>query len=135
MTYGDGVSDVDINTLVAFHKSHGKIATVTGISPTSRFGELKFEGDQVQAFYEKPKDGGKSLINGGFFIFNREVFDFLTPDDDCDLEIGPLEEIAQKGELMVYKHSGFWACMDTLRDMEYLNKLWAEGKAEWKIWD
>jgi glucose-1-phosphate cytidylyltransferase len=134
MTYGDGIADVDIDALLAFHHSHGKIATVTAINPTSRFGEMKTDGDRVISFREKPQDG-ESLINGGFFVFNRPVFDYLTPSDSCDLEIGPLENIAREGQLMVYKHRGFWACMDTLRDMEYLNKIWVSGQARWKIWE
>jgi len=133
MTYGDGVADVDINALLSFHKAHGKLATLTGINPASRFGELKINGNRVEAFNEKPKNGD-GFVNGGFFVLNRGVFDYLSEDDSCDFEIGPLEEIARQGELMVYKHHGFWACMDTLRDMEYLNKLWSEGKAEWKVW-
>ena len=134
LTYGDGIANVDIEDLLGFHQSHGKLATVIGINPASRFGELKMKGDQVESFSEKPKNG-KGLINGGFFVFNRGIFDYLSADDDCDLEIGALEEIAKDGELMVYKHAGFWACMDTLRDMEYLNKLWSESHAEWKVWD
>jgi len=133
MTYGDGIADVNIGELLAFHKSHGKMATVTGINPASRFGELKIDGDRVEAFSEKPQDGD-SLINGGFFVFNRKILDYLSTDDLCDLEIGPLEQIAKEGQLMVYKHRGFWACMDTLRDMEYLNKIWNDGTAKWKIW-
>jgi len=134
LTYGDGVADVDINALLAFHNKHGKLATVTGINPASRFGELKIKGNQVESFSEKPKDSG-GLINGGFFVFNRGIFDYLSEDENCDLEIGPLEKIATEGQLMVYKHRGSWTCMDTIRDMEYLNKLWAEGKAEWKVWE
>lgn len=134
MTYGDGITDVDINALLAFHKSHGKMATVTGINPTARFGELKIDGDHVKTFSEKPRNGD-SFINGGFFVFNRQILDYLTTDDSCDLEIGPLEQIAREGQLMVYKHRGFWACMDTLRDMEYLNKIWNDGNAKWKIWE
>lgn len=133
MTYGDGVADVNINELLAFHKSHGKMATVTGINPASRFGELKIDGDRVEAFSEKPQ-GGDGLINGGFFVFSRKILGYLSTDDLCDLEIGPLEQIAKEGQLKVYKHRGFWACMDTLRDMEYLNKIWNNGKAKWKIW-
>ena len=133
MTYGDGIADVDINELMAFHEAHGKMATVTGINPASRFGELKTDGDRVEVFSEKPHNGD-GLINGGFFVFNREIMNYLTADDSCDLEIGPLEQIAREGQLMVYKHRGFWACMDTLRDMEYLNKIWNDGKAKWKIW-
>ena len=134
LTYGDGVADVDINALLAFHNKHGKLATVTGINPASHFGELKIKGDQVESFSEKPRDGD-GLVNGGFFVFNRAVFDYISEDDSCDLEIGPLEEIARQGELMVYKHRGFWACMDTLRDMDYLNRLWSEGRPEWKVWE
>lgn len=132
-TYGDGVADIDINALLAFHKNHKRLATVTGLSRTSRFGELKLAGDQVVSFCEKPQDDG-GLINGGFFVFNRKIFDYLSTDNDCDLEYGPLEKIAQEGQLMVYRHKGFWACMDTLRDVEYLNKLWEENQAAWKIW-
>lgn len=134
MTYGDGVADVDIRDLLEFHQGHGKLATVTGINPASRFGELKIKGNQVESFSEKPQNGA-GLINGGFFVFNRGIFDYLSNNDSCDLEVGALEQIAREGQLMVYKHRGFWACMDTIRDMEYLNKLWAEGKAFWKVWE
>ena len=133
LTYGDGVTNMDINALLDFHKSHGKLATVTGINPASRFGELKIDGDRVESFNEKPHDGN-TLINGGFFVFNRAILDYLTDRDSCDLEMGPLEKISQEGQLMVYRHHGFWACMDTLRDMEYLNRLWDENRAGWKIW-
>lgn len=133
VTYGDGVANIDIKALLGFHQKHGKLATVTGINPASRFGELKINGDHVDSFSEKPENGS-GLVNGGFFVFNRELFDFLTDDDHCDLEIGILENLAQQGQLMVYKHKGFWACMDTLRDVEYLNNLWSENKADWKIW-
>ncbi len=133
MTYGDGIADVDIGKLLAFHQAHGKMATVTGINIASRFGELKIDGDSVETFSEKPQDG-KGFINGGFFVFSRKILDYLTADDLCDLEVGPLEQIAGEGQLMVYKHKGFWACMDTLRDMEYLNKIWNDGRARWKIW-
>jgi len=134
LTYGDGVADVDINALLAFHNKHGKLATVTGINPASRFGELKIKGNQVESFSEKPRDGD-GLINGGFFVFNKGIFDYLSGDENCDLEIGPLEKITSEGQLMVYKHIGTWACMDTIRDMEYLNKLWREGQAAWKVWE
>ncbi|MBU4220123.1 MAG: glucose-1-phosphate cytidylyltransferase [Euryarchaeota archaeon] len=133
MTYGDGLANIDINALLDFHHSHGKLATVSGINPASRFGELKIEGNRVESFNEKPETGS-GHINGGFFVFNKGIFDYLSADDNCDLEIGPLEEIAREGQLMVYKHTGSWACMDTLRDMDYLNKLWNENKAFWKIW-
>ena len=133
VTYGDGVANVDIKSLLAFHQKHGKLATVTGINPAARFGELKVNGSQVEHFREKPKDGD-GLVNGGFFVFNREIFDYLSADDLCDLEEGPLEKIAQEEKLMVYEHTGFWACMDTLRDMDYLNELWQQNKAAWKVW-
>ncbi len=133
MTYGDGLADVDIKALLAFHKAHGKLATVTGINPASRFGEFKIDGEKVISFTEKPRNGD-DFINGGFFVFDRPIFDYLSTDDYCDLEVGPLEQIAKEGQLMVYKHRGFWACMDTLRDMEYLNSLWDNDHAKWRIW-
>ncbi len=133
VTYGDGVADIDIKKLVEFHKSHGKIATLTGVKPLSRFGELQVEGERVKEFTEKPQSS-EGLINGGFFVFRKEIFNYLEDKDDCDLEYGALEELAKEGQLIVYRHDGFWACMDTYRDMEYLNKLWAQGKAEWKVW-
>jgi len=133
MTYGDGVANIDLDALLRFHKSHGRIATLTGINPASRFGELKINGDRIESFHEKP-EGGDRLINGGYFVFNRKVFDYITEDPGCDLEIGALERIANEGQLMVYRHRGFWACMDTLRDMDYLNKLWRANEAQWKVW-
>ena len=133
MTYGDGLADINIQELLAFHKNHGKIATVTGVNPVSAFGKLKIDGNSVCSFCEKPKENS-NFVNGGFFVFNNGVFDYFSLDDNCDLEIGPLEKIANDNQLMVYKHKGFWACMDTLRDVEYLNKLWNENISEWKIW-
>ena len=133
VTYGDGVANIDIGALLAYHLSHGKTATVTGVNPAARFGELKVKGNQVIKFYEK-KDIGTERISGGFFVFNRRLFDYLNYEDGCDLEFGPLERLAEEGQLMVYKHKGFWACMDTLRDVDYLNGLWKQNKAEWKIW-
>lgn len=133
MSYGDGVSDVNIDELLDFHKSHGKMATVTGINSSSQFGELKIEGNNVTSFKEKPQNK-ENYINGGYFVFNRSIFDYLTKDDSCDLETDALGRIARDGQLMVYKHKGFWACMDTLRDMDYLNKLWDNDQAKWKIW-
>jgi glucose-1-phosphate cytidylyltransferase len=132
-TYGDGLSNLNINDLVHFHLCHGKMVTVTGINPTSRFGELKTKGERVVKFIEK-EEFGKTFANGGFFVFNKQIFGYLSDDDRCDLEIGPLEMIASEGQLMVYKHKGFWACMDTLRDTDYLNRLWNERKAPWKKW-
>jgi len=144
MTYGDGVADIDLNALLAFHKSHGKMVTVSGVTPASQFGELRVEGDRVACFHEKPKGPGSDtsgplglpgkLINGGYMAINRAIFERLSEDDACDLEYGPFERLAEEGQLMVYRHPGFWACMDTLRDTEYLNKLWETGQAGWKVW-
>jgi len=133
VTYGDGLADVDLQKVIAFHKKHGKIATITGVSIASRFGELKIDGDRVMRFSEKP-DNAPGFINGGFMIFKRHILERLTEDEQCDLEYGPFEELAKEGQLMVYKHPGSWACMDTLRDMDYLNDLWNKGKAFWKVW-
>jgi len=133
MTYGDGVANIDINALLGFHIKHGKIATITGINPASRFGELKIRKDKVESLVEKPEENN-SLVNGGFFVFNKNIFKYLCEDDNCDLEIGALEKLAKDDQLMVYRHHGFWVCMDTIRDTEYLNKLWDENKAAWKIW-
>ncbi len=134
VTYGDGVADIDIEKLLKFHQSHGKIATITGVHPKFlRFGELDIREDQVTRFSEKPKYAG-NYVNGGFFVFNRNIFDYLEDRDDCDLELGILDLISQQGELMVYKHDGFWACMDTIRDTEHLNSLWNSKQAEWKVW-
>jgi glucose-1-phosphate cytidylyltransferase len=133
VTYGDGVADINLDHLLAFHRAHGKMATVTGVSPASQFGELHISGNQVRHFREKPSVSDH-FISGGFYVFNREFFSRLTPDISCDLEIGPLENLAAEEELMVYKHPGKWACMDTIRDVEYLNRLWDADKAFWKIW-
>ena len=105
---------------------------MTGATVASQFGELSIRENDVTSFTEKPKSS--SFINSGFFVFNKEIFNYLTNDDKYDLEYGTLEKLSQEGQIKVYKHKGFWACMDTFRDMEYLNKLWNEGKAEWKIW-
>ncbi len=133
VTYGDGVGNIDIKKLFDFHKSHGKIATVTGVRPPSLFGELQVKDNKAIIFAEKPQTS-TGLISGGFFVFNRKFFEYLTNDDNCDFEKGPLEKIASKGELMVYTHDGAWACMDTYRDVEYLNKLWQTNEAFWKVW-
>ncbi len=134
MTYGDGVADIDINALIDFHHAHGKIATVTGISPISQFGELKIEGDKVTSFQEKPKDARSGFVSGGYFVFQRKIFEYLSADEHCDLEYGAIEQLAHEGQLMVYRHKKFWACMDTIRDTERLNALWDSGRAEWKVW-
>jgi glucose-1-phosphate cytidylyltransferase len=134
LTYGDGVANIDIKGLMDFHLSHGKLATVTGVRPPSRFGELITKGDRVIEFGEKPQVGS-SMINGGFFVFNKGVFSYLSEDDQCILEKEPLEKLAEDGELMVCKHTGFWQCMDTLRDMNLLNEYWESGNVPWKIWE
>ena len=129
LTYGDGLSDVNIRDLVDFHKSHGKIATVTTVPPISRFGVLDLDRDsRVHAFNEKPKTDGS--ISAGYFVLNREVFDYLG-GDECIFEREPLERLAQDGQLMAYRHDGFWACMDTYKDNLRLNELWDSGQAPW----
>ena len=129
MTYGDGVSDIDISALLDYHRKMGKIATVTGVHPMTRFGELEIEDGLVKEFREKPqvKTG---LINGGFFVFQKEVFNYLSRDGSLERE--PLERLARDGELAIFRHAGFWHCMDTYRDMEQLNEIWATGDAPWK---
>lgn len=134
LTYGDGVADVNIKKLVNFHKSHGKIGTMTGVHPSSRFGEFALAGNQVLEFNEKPQTK-EGLINGGFFVFNKEFFDYLHEGDDCILEKSPLVDLAADGELMVYPHEGFWQCVDTYRELEVLNELWEQGKTPWKVWE
>jgi glucose-1-phosphate cytidylyltransferase len=134
LTYGDGVSNVDIKALIEFHKAHGKIATVTAVSPPSRFGALVIEeSNAVSKFTEKPVNTD-TYINGGFFVFEPAIFDYIDINEECVLERGPLERLAQTGELMAFYHKGFWQCMDTIRDVNYLNDLWSENKAPWKIW-
>jgi len=134
VTYGDGVADINIDDLLRFHKSHGKIATITGVRPKFlRFGELDVQKDQVVRFDEKPKYSG-NYINGGFFVFNRRIFDYLEDKDNCDLETEALNQISKQGQLMVYKHNKFWSCMDTIREVEYLNNLWNNNQAAWKMW-
>lgn len=130
-TYGDGVSDVDVGRLVAFHRAHGKLATVTAVRPPARFGSLEIDGSQVKAFAEKPQVG-EGWINGGFFVFEPGVFDYIDGDSTI-LERDPLERIARDGQLMAYQHAGFWHPMDTLRDKELLERLWASGNAPWKV--
>ena len=133
LTYGDGVADVNISQLLEYHRSHGKILTLTGVRPPSRFGELLISDGRVLSFEEKPQISS-GMINGGFMVFNKKLLSYLTPDKDCDFEFGVLEELAKKGEIMVYEHHGFWECVDTERDLKHLNKLWQENKAAWKLW-
>lgn len=133
LTYGDGVSDVDLNALVAFHRQHGRIGTVTGVRPPSRFGELITSDRRVAEFSEKPLVTA-GHINGGFFVFQRRFFDYVSTDDACVLEKAPLERLASDGQLMMFPHDGFWQCMDTFRDMQLLQSLWDGGEAPWKKW-
>jgi glucose-1-phosphate cytidylyltransferase len=133
LTYGDGVAAIDIKKLVEFHLSHGRIATITGVRPLSRFGEFIMEGNRVVEFEEKPQVR-KGMINGGFFVFNQEVFSYLKEDKQCTLEREPLERLAKDGQLMVYHHTDFWQCMDTLRDVNLLNEYWESGNPPWKVW-
>jgi glucose-1-phosphate cytidylyltransferase len=133
LTWGDGVADIDIADLLAFHKSHGKLATLTAVRPPARFGHLEFEGDMVQQFTEKPQTA-EGWINGAFFVMEPGIFDYIE-DDMTHFEHGPLEKLAADGQLMAYKHESFWQCMDTLRDKVLLDTLWQTGDAPWKIWD
>ena len=131
-TYGDGVSDVDINRLISFHKEKKSLATLTTIHPPERFGVLNLSGDYVTEFHEKHR-GESSWINGGFFVFEPKIFDYLH-DDLTVLEKTPLETLAKEQQLTAFKHNGFWHPMDTLRDKNHLEKLWASGNTPWKIW-
>jgi len=132
-TYGDSLGDVDIRSLVEFHRSHGKLATVTAVRPPARFGELVLDGDRVSQFSEKPQTG-EGWINGGFFVFEQGIFDYLTGEQSV-LEREPLERLAAEGQLMVFRHTGFWQPMDTLREKLYLDSLWNNGRAPWKVWE
>lgn len=134
LTYGDGLSDINITELIKFHKSHGKIATITGVLPPSRFGELLTEKNFVKSFNEKPQVNSAGMINGGYFVFSRKFFDYLSGSDDCILERQPLEDLVRDRQLCVYEHKGFWQCMDTYRDFELLNNIWKDSKAPWKVW-
>ena len=131
LTYGDGVADIDIDALVNFHNSHGKMVTMTAVRPAARFGELEIDNDQITSFKEKPQLD-KGWINGGFFVINPEFFNYIDGDNTL-LEREPLEKVATSGELMAYKHFGFWQCMDNKRDQENLEDLWANNKAPWKV--
>ncbi|HOZ84628.1 MAG TPA: glucose-1-phosphate cytidylyltransferase [Niabella sp.] len=130
LTYGDGVSDVNLHDLLAFHQNHGKLATLTAVHPPSRFGEIDIDGTLVTSFDEKPQME-TGYINGGFFVFKRALFDHLSANPDCDLEFGPLNDIAQKKELHAFRHDGFWQCMDNVREKNYLTRLVEQGKAPW----
>ena len=135
LTYGDGVADVDISAVVASHKESKKFATLTSIQPNGRFGSLEIEDDgKVLSFQEKPKGEG-GWINGGFFVLQPEIFDYIPDREDAIWEQEPLKQLASEGQLNAYMHHGFWHCMDTLKDKDELNKMWAENKAPWKVWE
>ena len=133
MTYGDGVSDVNLNNLILFHKKNQLIGTLTAIHPPERFGVLDLSGNYVTAFHEKHR-GGESWINGGFFVFEKEIFDYIKNGDSTTLERDPFETLAKEKKLTAFKHEGFWHPMDTLRDKRYLEKLWISDDALWKKW-
>ncbi|MDR1291692.1 MAG: glucose-1-phosphate cytidylyltransferase, partial [Planctomycetaceae bacterium] len=136
VTYGDGLANVDLNALLEFHKSHGKIATVTAVRPPARYGVISFDNNNenptVTSFNEKPQTS-EGWINGGFFVFNEGIFDYIKNDDDA-LEYDGLQKIAEAGELMAFRHNNYWQCMDTLRDQLDLENRWNNKKAPWKIW-
>ena len=135
LTYGDGVADVDISAVVASHQESKKLATLTSIQPNGRFGSLEIEDDgTVLSFQEKPKGEG-GWINGGFFVLQPEIFNYIPDREDAIWEQEPLKQLASEGQLNAYMHHGFWHCMDTLKDKDELNKMWAENKAPWKVWE
>jgi len=133
LTWGDGVSDVNLEKLIAFHRTHGKLATVTAVRPPARYGHMQFDGDQVTAFEEKPQTA-EGWINGAFFVLEPEVFDYIE-GDSVMFEHAPLENLARDGQLMAYRHDGFWAAMDTLRDKHVLQKIWDSGQRPWAHWE
>jgi glucose-1-phosphate cytidylyltransferase len=132
LTWGDGVSDIDLHKLLAFHRAHGKLATMTAVRPTARYGHLDLDGNQVVEFSEKPQTR-EGWINGAFFVLEPGIFDYID-GDGTQWEKEPLEELANDGQLMAYQHTSFWQCMDTLREKHILEELWRSGKAPWKIW-
>ncbi len=132
LTWGDGVSDIDIDKLLAFHRSHGKLCTMTAVRPAARFGHLEMDGDAIVEFSEKPQTG-EGWINGAFFVCEPQVFDYIDGDATA-WEREPLEHLAKDGQLMAYRHESFWQCMDTLRDKQLLQALWDSGHAPWKVW-
>ncbi|RDI74849.1 glucose-1-phosphate cytidylyltransferase [Gaiella occulta] len=132
LTWGDGVSNVDLDKLLAFHRAHGKLATLTAVRPPARFGHLELEEDKIVEFSEKPQIG-EGWINGAFFVLEPEVLDYID-GDDTRFELEPLERLAREGQLMAYRHLDFWQCMDTLRDKILLDEMWESGRALWKTW-
>ena len=134
LTYGDGVSDVDIRKLSEFHNSHNCIGTVTAVRPPSRFGELNISDDNMVIELEEKPQMGKGLINGGYFIFNKDMLSYLSDDEKCDFEFGPLQNICEDNQLKAYKHGGFWQCMDNIRERDFLNNLANNKIAPWIVW-
>lgn len=134
LTYGDGVADININHLIDFHRSHGSIATLSAVYPPAKFGDLQFDDNRITKFAEKSGNQG-AMINGGFYVFNRRVLEYLSSSPTCVLEKKPLNHLSEAGELMAFRHYGYWQCMDTTRDLENLQSAWATGNAPWKIWE
>jgi glucose-1-phosphate cytidylyltransferase len=132
LTWGDGVANIDVKRLIDFHRSHGRLATVTAVRPPARFGRIELDGDRVAEFSEKPQLG-EGWINGAFFVLEPGVFDYIE-GDHTQFERGPMENLARDGQLMAYRHEGFWQCMDTVRDRHRLEELWESGDAPWRIW-
>ena len=132
LTWGDGVSTVDLDKLLAFHRNHGRLITMTAVRPPARYGHMEFDGDRIREFTEKPQTA-EGWINGAFFVVEPQVFDYID-GDDTQFEKEPLERLAADGELMAYRHDGFWQCMDTRRDKYVLEKMWESGQAPWKTW-
>jgi len=133
LTWGDGVSDVNLDRLLDFHRGHGKLATMTAVRPPARYGHIEFEGDRVAEFNEKPQTG-EGWINGAFFVLEPGVFDFIESEKEM-FEHGPMRRLAAAGQLMAFRHESFWQCMDTLREKQILERLWEAGGAPWKTWD
>jgi glucose-1-phosphate cytidylyltransferase len=133
-TYGDGLSNVDLNQLLLLHRRSGRLATVTAVHPSSRFGELSIHNGLVRSFAEKPQVA-EGWINGGFFVFEKAAFGQVSLEENFSLEEGVLEKLAREGQLAVYQHHGFWQCMDTYREMQLLNQMWNSGRAPWRVWD
>jgi glucose-1-phosphate cytidylyltransferase len=133
LTWGDGVSDVDLSKLLEFHRAHGRLATMTAVRPQARYGHMEFDGDRVVEFNEKSQTS-EGWINGAFFVLEPAIFDYID-GDDIMWEQQPLERLAADGELMAYRHNSFWQCMDTLREKHILEKMWEEGNSPWKTWE
>ena len=133
ITYGDGLSNINIHDLLSYHKKHGKLLTISGVKPSARFGEIIEKDGRIISFEEKPQTSS-GIINGGFMVFNKKLLNYLTDDENCDFEYDTIEKLVREDEVMVYKHGGDWECMDHDRDVEHLNKLWKSNNAFWKVW-